>query len=160
MVQKKCAFNLHTGAFTHIHFSLLWILKTFFLCWVGQMLKVESIYHSVGTTLLEIEVIYQQRFRTVTFPEGFREWGSTLTRGTFSCCPTAYYYTIQERILYHNIFSLMAEHDTCLFKTWQVQSHCTKYPMTPHINLGFIHRGLISFFVWFLLNINSSNLIS
>lgn len=49
------------------------MLKTFCLRWVGQMLKVENIYHSVGTALLDTVVIYQQRFRRVTFPEGFRE---------------------------------------------------------------------------------------
>lgn len=40
------------------------------------MLKVENIYDSVGTTLLEAATLYHQRFRIATF-----SWGIQRLRG-------------------------------------------------------------------------------
>lgn len=65
LVQKKCASYLHAGVYTSMHVLFLWKLKWFCLYQVGQMLEVENIYDSAGTTLLDTAVLSHQRFSWV-----------------------------------------------------------------------------------------------
>jgi len=135
-----------------MHISLLWTLKAFYLYRVGQMLEVENIYDSLGTIYLRQHSYITKDSGQQLFPEGFGDWASTLTWGTFSFYLTIYYYTIQARILYHNI---LHKDWTCsmLFlrcDTIKFQSDYSYDPYGCHRNVGTLHICLIYLFMGFV----------
>lgn len=123
------------------------------------MLEVENIYDSVGTTSLETAVLYCQRCRTATSSWRIQRLKGYVNLGHI-LLSIQLFITILPRQEYYTVIScIMAEHVPRFFKTWHLikfQSDYSYDPYVRHRNVGIIHICLISFFIGFVLDVNSS----